>query len=452
MLKKRFMGVVIVSIMLMAAIAPGLTNAQDPVTIRWYVGLGTGGNAEQVAAQEALVEEFNATHPNINLEIEIVDNDQAYDQLKTYLSAGEAPDIVGPVGIRGSNEFDGLWLDLQPIVDETGYDLSQWSQSLVDFYRVEGQGLVGLPFAVYPQIFYYNRDLFDEAGLEYPPHAFGEPYADGEPWDFEKVRELGMYLTVDANGNDATSEEFDPENIVQFGFVDQWMTDTRRVGTMFGAGSIIDEEGNAVMPEQWRAAINWLYNGIWVDHFMPSNAYLQSDLLAADNAFSSGNVAMAQTFTWYTCCIDAAVNWDIAVVPSYNGTTTAALHADTFRVLASTEHPAEAFEVLTYLVGEGSLPLLTAYGALPSRVEDQEAYFAAQEEKYVQGVDWNVIVESLAYPDIPSHEANMPNFAKADDLLGSAFPSLFRTDGSLDINAEIDNMLADLQLIFDEVQ
>jgi len=146
-------------------------SAQDPVVINWYVGLGTGGNADQIEAQNKIVEEFNASHDDIELQLEIVDNALAYDTLKTKIAAGEAPDIVGPVGIRGANDFAGIWLDLQPLVDSTGYDLTQFPQSLVDFYRVEGEGLVGLPFAVYPQVFYYNRDLFDEAGLEYPPQC-----------------------------------------------------------------------------------------------------------------------------------------------------------------------------------------------------------------------------------------------------------------------------------------
>jgi len=447
--RSRLLTLGVVFLLVLGAL-PGI-SAQEPVTIRWYVGLGTGGNAEQIEAQNKIVEDFNASHPDIKLEIEIVANDIAYDTLKTKMSAGEAPDIVGPVGIRGANEISGVWLDLQPLVDETGYDLAQYPESLVDFYRVEGEGLVGLPFAVFPQVFYYNPDLFDEAGLDYPPHKFGEPYADGDPWDYNKVRELGMLLTVDENGNDATMEEFDPTKTVQFGFAEQWMGDTRRIATMFGSGSVVDEEGKAQMPDNWRVSLQWTYDGMWKDHFIPNADQEASDLLAAGNPFDSGNVAMAQTFLWYTCCIANVDSWDLAVVPSYDGTATSGLHADTFRIMKSTEHPQEAFEVLNYLLGEGSLELLAAYAALPARPEDRDAFFAKLDEQYPQGVDWQVVVESLNYPDIPSHEASMPNFAKADDRL-AAFSSLFRTDSSIDLNAEIDKLLVDLQAIFDEAE
>ena len=71
-------------------------------------------------------------------------------------------------------------------VDSTGYDLTQFDEQLVEFYRSEEFGLEGLPFAVFPSMLYYQRDMFDEAGLEEPPHAYGDPYVlDGEEVDVE---------------------------------------------------------------------------------------------------------------------------------------------------------------------------------------------------------------------------------------------------------------------------
>ncbi len=50
-------------------------------------------------------------------------------------------------------------------------------------------------------------------------------------------------------------------------------------------------------------------------------------------------------------------NWGIAALPSYNGQITAKLHSDSFRILEMSEHPAEAFEVLTYLLGKAVEPI-----------------------------------------------------------------------------------------------
>lgn len=421
----------------------------DRVVVRWFVGLGTGQNAEQVAAQEAVVEAFNASQDEIELVIEIVQNDVAYDTLATAIASGDAPDIIGPVGVKGSNAFSGSWLDLEPVAAANGYDLGQFPEAAVDFYRVEGEGLIGLPFGVFPSFMFYNRALFDEAGLDYPPHQYGEPYADGDAWDYDKLRELAMFLTVDANGVEAGADGFDPEAIEQFGFINQW-TDLRGSLTQFGAGNLVDGSGNAVMPDHWQDGLQWIYDGIWTDYFMPSQAYQDSELLSTPNAFASGNVAMAQTHLWFTCCLgEMEDEWDIAVMPTFNGEPTAKLHADTFRILGSTDHPDEAFAVLAYLIGEASGDLLQVYGGMPARPAETDAFFAGLEEQYPHGVDWQVALDSLNFPDNPSHEGNMPNFQKADDRTAS-FYSLLQTDGTIDLQAEVDTLLSDMQSIFDE--
>ncbi len=423
-------------------------TAQEKVQIIWFVGLGTGGQPEQQAMQNQIVEAFNASQDRIELQIVIADNNVAPDTLATLIASGDAPDIVGPVGNTGSNRFYGSWLDLEPVAEAVGYDLTQFPEASVDFYRTS-EGLIGLPFATFPSFLWYRPELFDEAGLDYPPTAYGEDYADGEPWDWDKVRELALELTVDANGYAASEAEFDRANTIQWGFGIQW-SDPRGYPTHFGSGHVWDEEtGDAQMPEHWAEFYRWWYAGIWDEGWYPNNAQEGSDLLAAGNPFTSGNLAMAVTHLWYTCCIEDD-GWDAAPMPTYNGEPTAKLHADTFRILSSTEHPEEAFEVLTYLIGDASLDLLSVYGGMPAREDDRETFFAGLDEKYPQGVNWDVVMESLNYPDNPSHEAWMPNFNKAEDRLHS-FTTFLHSTPDLDVDAELATLVSDLQAIFDEV-
>jgi len=424
------------------------TATPEPVVVRWFVGLGTGANPEQQEAQAKVVSDFNASHPNIKLEIEVVQNDVAYDRLKTEIASGNPPDIVGPVGVRGANEFTGLFLDMTPYVQKTNYDLSDFDPAAVSFWKFAGEGQVGLPFGFFPSFLYINKDLFDEAGLAYPPAAYGEKY-EGKDWDIQAMEDLAMLLTLDANGNDATSPNFDPNNIVQWGFVQQW-TDTRGQATLFGAGSFVGPDGKtAVVPDHWRAEMKWYYDGIWKKHFIPTGQAVGSDLLAAGNPFDSGNVAMAYCHLWYTCCLSNVPNWDMAVVPSYNGKVTAKLHADTFRILKATKHPDEAFEVLTYLLGEAAPSLLLTYGGMPARKSAQPAFFEGLAAKYPFVENWDVAVAGLSYPDNPNHESNMPNFAKADDAV-KALQSKYENTPDLDMDTEIDAFIANLQAIFNE--
>jgi multiple sugar transport system substrate-binding protein len=315
--------------------------------------------------------------------------------------------------------------------------------------------MYGIPFAVFPSFIYYNRDLFDEAGLEYPPHQYGEPYADGDPWTVEKLEEIAMLLTVDVNGNDATMDGFDPDNIAQFGYVTQWNNNDIRsqCAALFGADTLVDDDGNAVISDRWRDCVQWYYAGMHEKHFMPDLTYDQSDLLGAGNPFDSGNVAMAHSHLWYICCNNSVENWDIAAVPAWNdeGDVTSKLHADTFRIFDSTEHPDEAFEVLAWLTNEGSADLTQIYGALPARLDQQDAFFEGLDERFPQGVDWQVVVDSLPYPDVPGHEWNMPNYSQAVDRL-QAFGTLYAAEAGLDLDAEIDQLIADLQVIFDQAE
>ncbi len=451
-MSKKLIPLLIIAVLLIGVIP---ATAQDPVTIVWYVGLGTGSNPEHQEPQESVVAAFNETHDNIELQINVVLNDVAYDTLATLIASDQAPDIVGPVGFAGSWAFAGSWLDLDPLVEASGIDMTQfWPEAQIAFNRTEDAGLIGLPFAVFPNYIYFNRDLFDEAGLEYPPQEFGAPYVlDGEEleWNFDTMRQIGMYLTVDSNGNDATSDAFDPEAIEQFGFEFQWMN-AMGIGSVFGAGSVTDADGNAVIPSQWGEGFNWWYNAMHTDHFMPNESYRGSDLLAAGNPFSSGRVAMASSHLWYTCCIDADTvpNWDIAVVPAYDGKNTSLLHADTYRIMNTTEHPEEAFEVLMYMLTDASSELLQAYGAFPSNPAAQEPFVDGLNERFPQGVNWQVAIDSLGYPDVPSHEQNMPNWNKAFEAWDS-FNTLLTSDPGLDVNAELASLLENLQAIYDEV-
>ncbi len=283
--------------MQLLVLAVGMAQAQDRVRIRWYVGLGAGTDAPLVAAQEAIVAEYNDSQDEIKLVLEIVDNAQAYDVLSTQIAAGNTPDIVGPMGIRGRATFPGAWLDLTPLIEENNFDLSDFDPALIEFYRVEGEGQLGIPFAVFPSFLMYNVDLFDEGGIPYPPRAYGEPYTDWEgnehEWNTDTLAEVAKILAVDINGNDATMGEFDTDNIVQFGYGTQF-GDIRGRATLFGSGNFVDADGNAMIPDAWREAEHWYHRAMWEDYFSPNAVYSGSEIMGGGSAnwFDTGNMGM----------------------------------------------------------------------------------------------------------------------------------------------------------------
>ncbi len=361
---------------------PGPNGGQ---IIRWFVGLGAGGQPQQIQVQTDFVNKFNndpANKDKAYISLEIYDNKVAANILKTQIAAGNAPDIIGPVGVEGLNLFIDQVADLQPLIDSTGYDMSKYPAAMKDFFKIgKGGATIGVPFGTYPSFLWYNTKLFDEAKLPYPPTKVGDMY-QGKPWDMAAVRELGMKLTVDKNGNDATSAGLRSRATSCSGASTPSTADNSPLAetALFGAGSFLAPDGKtAQIPDPLRAGIHWFNDGVWKDHFIPNQNQVNSDLLAKGSEFASGNLAMDEIHTWFTCCVNPAApakpivgdSFGWAVAPSFSGATTAKLHADTFSMLKTTKNPDLAFSVLSALAASGDLA--TIYGAMPADPSQQQA-------------------------------------------------------------------------------
>jgi multiple sugar transport system substrate-binding protein len=427
------------------------------VVVRWFIGLGAGTQPAQIGPEMAFAAAYNASQKNVYLSLEIVDNTQAATILKTEVAAGTAPDIIGPVGVEGLNIFRDQLLDLAPIIAQKGYTFNGVDSKLVDFFKLGNNGAtVGVPFAVYPSFIYYNTDLFKEAGLPTPPTKVGDLY-QGKPWDLDALRSLAMKLTVDKNGNDATSSKFDPANIVQWGFDSQYQDNSARAeDAFFGSGSFLAADGKtAQIPDYVTAGEKWFNDGVWKDHFIPTQNQIASALLGAGGEFGSGNLAMDEGHTWFTCCVAPPApakqfKFGFAINPLVNGKITSPLHADTFSILKSTKVSDAAWTALTAMVA--SSELLTTYGAMPADSTKQAAWFKSIDKNF-PGItlDWTVPQAMLAYADVPNHQSWMPNYAKAKAAL-QAFQNKYRTTSGLDMDAELATLKTTLQAIFDEPQ
>ena len=162
----------------------------------------------------------------------------------------------------------------------------------------------------------------------------------------DAVRHLGMKLTVDKNGNDATSPDFDPTNVVQWGFDMQYADNSPLAETaLFGASSFVADDGKtAQIP---RHASGSARSGSTTASGRTTSSRTRTRSTATcsrkGSEFASGNLAMNETHTWFTCCMAPAApakpivtDFGWAVAPAYNGATTAKLHADTFSILKTT--------------------------------------------------------------------------------------------------------------------
>ncbi|HEX2626618.1 MAG TPA: extracellular solute-binding protein [Candidatus Limnocylindrales bacterium] len=422
-----------------------------PADLRWYCCLGTGQDATQVPVENQVAADFSKKAPGSTLKFEAVTYDQARDTLSTQLGGGNAPDIVGPNGFGGFNAFEGQWLDLAPYITKSNYDLTQFAQSSVDFYK-SADGQIGIPFDVYPSVLWYKKDMFTEAGLAEPPHKYGDKYTmpDGSQveWNYDTLKKIALILTVDKNGKDATQAGFDPKNIVQYGFEPQ-RDDLRGLAAYWAPGTLVGSDGKtATIPDAWKVAWKYFYDGMWTDHFIMTDAVFQSDKFGGgEYAFFSGNVAMSENFLWTTYGVaNAGTDWDLAAIPAYNGVATAPLNADSFAIPKHSKNPDTAFAALTYLLGDASDTLLNIYGGMPARPDKQDAFLEqlGKSEGFPAKVDWQVAKDSLGHADIPNFESPMPQYNKTLDIL-IKYRTKWTTTPGLNMDAEFAALQAEIQ-------
>lgn len=444
---------------------PMATVAEGKVPVRWFIGLGTGTDPAQLVAEQSVVDDFNAdperAKDNIQLIMEVVPYAAARDTVLTEIAAGNGPDVIGPVGWNGSAALYGQWADLKAEIAAIPDVTKDFDPALLKSYE-SSEGQIGLPFAVYPSVIFFNSALFDEAGLAYPPAKYGEKYKLDDKdvdWDWQTTfKTVAQRLTVDANGKNATEEGFDKTKIVQYGFSYNFENKPSYLGTFWANGAFLADDGKtAQIPPAWLDSWKWFYDGVWGDQpFIPNGQVAGSPDFGNGNVFNSGKVAMIDQPVWYMCCMNDLKTWEMGAMPSYKGKVNGRVDADTFRIWKDSKHKAEAFKVLTYLVTTGVQKLIigskempAAYGALPARKKDFESWLTAKKEAFPQVKNWQLVSDGLSYPDSPSAEAWMPNYNEAWAATDAAYSRWLNT-GDLDIAKEADALKEQLQTIFDK--
>jgi len=137
----------------------------DQVTITW----GFWGSPAEKNTHEAVAEAFMLENPDINIEIWHQPWGDYFTNLQTLWAAGNAaaiPDVLflSPITTYAS---DGVLENLDPYIEESGHDLDDYWPGLIESATYEGH-IYGLPRDIGLEVLYYNKDIFDEVGVDYP--------------------------------------------------------------------------------------------------------------------------------------------------------------------------------------------------------------------------------------------------------------------------------------------
>src|SRR6185436_683467 len=144
---------------------PAATEAPaEKVTVQWW---HITTEEKQKAVWQKLADEYMASHPNVNVEITVLENEAFKTKLTTVMQSGEPPDIFQSWGGGVMNEYANAGL-LKDITADLDADGGAWRNSFsagaLGVYALKGKNY-GVPWDMGMVGFWYNKDLFAQAGI-----------------------------------------------------------------------------------------------------------------------------------------------------------------------------------------------------------------------------------------------------------------------------------------------
>lgn len=277
---KRFVFVCAIALLLAAASAYA---AKIEITyMAWY------NTTESEAADiQKQLDKFNASQDKIHVTMIAVSRADYETKLNTMAAAKQLPDsciMAEPMAIRYAAA--GLLADVSDMYKPDERPL----KSLAFTYKGK---TVGYSCADEVLLLYYNKKMFDDAKVPYPPAS-----AD-KAWTWKEFVAAAKKLTKDQNGKTPNDAGFDPNNIVTYG------ADFNRLSWMWpvlaysNGGGVMTPDGQKLLigtPESIEAlqAIADLY---LKDHVAPSVGD-RGNMPSLDVTLLTGKVAMATSGQW----------------------------------------------------------------------------------------------------------------------------------------------------------
>ena len=288
------------------------------------------GEESELVMRPEVVKMFMEKHPNIIVEEQPVPGE--YDTtVLAQIAAGDPPDVFvsGDVFVAPFIK-DGVAADLTPFF-EADPDLKEedFYPSVIDYFRGPDGHVYMLPDAVDVQRIYYNKDLFDAAGVAYP----------SEGWTTDDFKQTAAALTKGEG----------PDKIYGF-FADSWWAVWLPYVWMNG-GDLLSEDGTQCTLTEPEAveALEW-YGDFIRQGYSPSPEELEGLGMGGWDLFVTGHAAMLQTGGWDIPSFEeeAEFEWGMVTLPKGKSEATF-LHLSNYVMAANSENKEAAWEFMKFL-------------------------------------------------------------------------------------------------------
>jgi multiple sugar transport system substrate-binding protein len=334
----------------MALLTALTVHAQDKVTIRYMLW-----DTNQLPPYQECAAQFQAANPNIEVAIEQLGWDDYWTAISTGFISGDAPDVFTN-HLAKYPEFVALeqLVDIQPLVDRDSVATDIYYPGLADLWTRDGKRF-GLPKDWDTVAIVYNKDAAEAAGVT-------EEELNSMTWNAEDGGTFGEViakLTIDANGNNALSADFDATNVASYGF------------TMGGMGGAYGQT-----EWSWLAVANGFTfnNGVWGDEYFYDDPKLADTIqwfanlwlekgqspkleeqtsLGRTGLFQSGKVSMVADGSWMIgTYLSSEFNVGFAALPEGPEGRKSMFNGLADSIWVGSQHQDQAWEWVKFLASE----------------------------------------------------------------------------------------------------
>lgn len=330
---------------------------------------------------EPVIDAFNAENQNIEVKGHFLVADDYYTKIITMISASTGElDLLSVNGLEKYNQYQQLGglADMTELIKGNNVDLSKYGPSMQELL-VENK-YYALPYRSSCYALFYNKDIFDAAGMDYPVGITWEEYAT-----------IAKQLT-----------KGEGESKVWGGFIPDWMR-APIITTQRGSNFLDDDLGPTT---EWLKFLKRLYD---VDKSHMGFAEMRSRQIDWIKFFEGGTVAMLPNGEWTVGLLNSDkeagqhnVNWDVAPIPTINkGDTVISLGGVStyLAIYKNTKYVNEAFNFATVYCGDVGGKIIAAQGMMPAYINDEvkESFITAAK---VGGAD--ALLSAQTYMEAPA--------------------------------------------------
>jgi ABC-type glycerol-3-phosphate transport system substrate-binding protein len=385
------------------------------------------GSPEEVEIIKATINEWQKDHPDIYVKLEHTPGSDYVNKLLTRIAGGAPPDVAFmEVNIFVTFSEKNVFLDLRPLIEnDPEFSLDDFFPEVVDRFRVNG-GIYAIPRDTAPfACVYYNKNLFDQAGIPYPT----------DDWDWYNLLDKAQKLTkTDEQGR-----------IIQYGFY-AWAWQNF---VYFNGGKVVDNVKNPTkcLLNQPRAIEGLqMFQDLFLKYKVSPTPTAMSNMgMGSNQMFMTGRLAMYASGIWETPVLRkiTSFDWDIVMFPKGpKGKRGFGTGGSGYTILKATKHPKEAWEVVKALAADKGQIMLAETGlAQPANRKIAEGpYWAGSNKKPLNKGMLNEAVKYVTYD--PFH----PRWREIQDLY--IYPQMdLLYNGDIDAKEFVNRITPDINRI-----